>query len=70
MGVFEQFPYTNFHELNLDWIIAELKKLDKKVNEDLQEIIQASADAYISNLVLNALYDPDNERITIEVQEG
>ena len=25
---FEQFPYTNFHELNLDWIIGQLKKLE------------------------------------------
>lgn len=24
--MFEQFPYTNLHELNLDWIIAEVKK--------------------------------------------
>lgn len=27
MPVFEEFPYTNFHELNLDWILAEIKKL-------------------------------------------
>lgn len=27
MGLFEQFPYTNFHELNLDWILYELKTL-------------------------------------------
>lgn len=27
MGLFEQFPYTNFHELNLDWLITEWKKM-------------------------------------------
>lgn len=27
MGLFEQFPYTNFHELNLDWLIQQLKQL-------------------------------------------
>lgn len=27
MPVFEEFPYTNFHELNLDWLIGELKKI-------------------------------------------
>lgn len=27
MAVFENFPYTNFHELNLDWIIREMKRL-------------------------------------------
>ena len=26
MGLFENFPYTNFHELNLDWIIQKLKE--------------------------------------------
>lgn len=25
MGLFEQFPYTNFHELNLNWLIEQLK---------------------------------------------
>ena len=27
MGAFEHFPYTNFHDLNLDWIVQELEKL-------------------------------------------
>lgn len=25
MGMFEQFPYTNFHSVNLDWIIDQIK---------------------------------------------
>lgn len=25
MGMFEQFPYTNFHAINLDWIIDQIK---------------------------------------------
>lgn len=25
MGMFEQFPYTNFHSVNLDWIIEQIK---------------------------------------------
>ena len=28
MGLFEQFPYQNFHELNLDWLINEIKTLE------------------------------------------
>lgn len=27
MGLFQQFPFTNFHELNLDWLIKALKDL-------------------------------------------
>ena len=32
MGLFENFPYTNFHELNLDWIVQKMKALDEKVD--------------------------------------
>lgn len=28
MGLFEHFPYTNFHGLNLDWILEKLKTLE------------------------------------------
>ena len=27
MGLYSNFPYTNFHEMNLDWILKELKEL-------------------------------------------
>ena len=27
MGLYNNFPYTNFHEMNLDWILQELKNL-------------------------------------------
>lgn len=28
MGAFDHFPYTNVHELNLSWILKEIKQLD------------------------------------------
>lgn len=31
MGFFEQFPYTNFHSLNLNWFLQEMEKLKKYV---------------------------------------
>lgn len=33
MGLFEHFPYTNFHDLNLDWILRTVKELYNKVSE-------------------------------------
>lgn len=33
MGTFEQFPYTNYHDLNLDWIIEALKELNDRVTD-------------------------------------
>lgn len=33
MALFENFPYTNLHELNLDWLIQEMKDLEQKVQD-------------------------------------
>ena len=51
MGIFNKYPYTDFHELNLDWILKhfkefldELKRMDEwminheKEYEELKEI--------------------------------
>lgn len=32
MGAFEKFPYTNFHDLNLDWIMRKIKSLEEKIS--------------------------------------
>ena len=32
MSIFTQFPYTNYHELNLDWIIRQMKQLQSQVS--------------------------------------
>lgn len=43
MALFENFPYTNLHELNLDWLINEIKKLEDSqvisVNGQTGEVI-------------------------------
>ena len=31
--IFDMFPYTNFHELNLDWILHELRKMSNKLDQ-------------------------------------
>ena len=43
MGLFEQFPYTNFHELNLDWLIEQLNMIKEttvlSVNGETGDVI-------------------------------
>lgn len=39
MGLFEHLPYTNFHELNLAWLLRDLKAAGAKI-EDLEKFIQ------------------------------
>ena len=31
MGVFEQFPYTNYHDLNLDWVLKTMREAVARV---------------------------------------
>lgn len=33
MAVFESFPYTNFHEMNMDWLLKKVKELSAQVTE-------------------------------------
>lgn len=61
------YPYTDFHEMNLDWIIAKVKELDKKLGEDLEAYIQQYIDEHLSQLILNAEYDANTETITLSV---
>ena len=38
MGLFNQFPFTNFHEMNLDWLISSVKEL-KENNINIPEYL-------------------------------
>lgn len=38
MGFFDKYPYTDFHELNLDWLITEMKALETKLNNAIADI--------------------------------
>lgn len=64
MGLFEQFPYTNFHDLNLDWIIKALKDLDEKVDTIEERITEAAklyVDARIKEFVDGPMQDMQNQ---------
>lgn len=43
MGVFEQFPYSNMQNLNLDWVIQVLKAAEEVVTEKIPGIESAIA---------------------------
>ena len=64
MGFINQFPYSDFHELNLDWIIKKTKELEtttaylveefSKIHILTEEYIQSMIDSAIAanNLIL------------------
>ena len=70
MGLFEHFPYTNFHELNLDWIIKTVKDLDEKV-DSIEDRIYNKAKAYTDEQVgqlRNEFNELENEFIAFKAE--
>ena len=39
MGVFEHFPYVNYHELNLSWILRKIKELEDVIGTQIVDIV-------------------------------
>lgn len=70
MGLFEQFPYSNMQNLNLDWILQTIKKLDQALQDDFNSYIQKWIDDHYNELFFEASYNPETETITFrkEVQ--
>lgn len=47
-----KYPYTNFHELNLDWVLEQMKSINERMDALLQEAIDAAtanAEAYVDS---------------------
>ena len=44
MGIFEHFPYTNFHNLNLDRILERTEVAEEAVQASAQQVQDAAAD--------------------------
>lgn len=60
-GSYEKFPYTNFHGLNLDWLLQKMQELEAKVDTEVMEEIRR----VVSSLVIEDIYDADTETLTI-----
>lgn len=72
MGVFEHFPYTNYHELNLDWVVEEVKRCIAKI-DDIDGEIDAKVtavltewlnDGTIADLINVTIFSDLSDRVT------
>lgn len=55
MAIYDNLPYTNFHELNADWLLKQMKEAKAKIDE-YQEVLDQFEEDYQALLALaNAL---------------
>lgn len=57
MGIFEHFPYTNFHNLNLDKILERTKEAEAAVAASAEDAAQAADDAALALNTANSAYN-------------
>lgn len=63
MGIFRQFPYSNFHEINLDWIIRQVKEVKETLDNFIIDTTNIIVDTVNQWLV-------DHPEATTTVQDG
>lgn len=66
MTIFNDFPYTNFHEINLAWIIGQIKKLREDFGEKADELIAELVSAFF----LQVSYSRNDEMINLAATDG
>lgn len=53
MGVFEHFPYANFHELNISWILDKIKELEDVIGSQIVDIVARAGVAENAQAISN-----------------
>lgn len=70
-GFFNQYPYTNYHELNLDYILKKINSFNKRIDELSDELVK-SANIYTDkkfNEIVNEFNDFKNY-VTVELEKS
>lgn len=61
-----RFPYTNFHDINLDWILQQVQDLQNYVNDQINDIIEQQVQIILADATLTAYYDATTETVNIK----
>lgn len=71
MGLYDAYPYTNVHELNLRWVLKICKnsiEILDKLPDEMKETILELIDSGEIVLALGENYDAVNEALTLYIE--
>ena len=51
MSFTNDFPYTDFHEINLDWILNKIKEFQERI-DSFEDTVLKKANAYTDSEIL------------------
>lgn len=66
MGLFDQFPYTNFHELNLDWLLNMVKEL----NSTIENFVTLNTIKYADPIQWNITAQYETNTVVVDPNTG
>lgn len=70
MGVYEHFPYTNYHDLNIDWVLQTTKRLEA-IADDLDKEISDEVDAQLQEMIDDGtLSDIINQQLLGDINDA
>ena len=62
-----EYPYTDFHELNLDWVLTKIKKLEDKYDNTLTAELKAFIESKFNDIFADVAYDSTNKRLILSL---
>ena len=68
MPLFNNFPYTNFHEMNLDWVLKKVKLIDS-INTQISDLTSRYNTMFNKVTDLSRMYDTFAEEIRADLDE-
>lgn len=70
MGIFEQFPYTNYQNFNIDWVLKTIKELKTALDGDFTAYIEKWVMENYNQLFFNAAYNSGTDTLTMSLAES
>lgn len=61
--MFNKYPYTDMHEMNLDWIISTVKELQEKFDTKFEELTREALD----KLFIDTMYIAETETLVLQL---